>query len=123
MASAERHREISEYFLAHSHQQLESGDFLQASEKGWGAVVHCIKAIARERDWPNKSHGDVRNNALRLLEQSAAPVTNTGVFKAVERLHVNFYEESLKDDEVRLIIAGVKALTDILNSVDARMPR
>ena len=68
MASAERHREISEYFLAHAHQQLEIGDFLQASEKGWGAVAHCIKAIAREREWPNKSHRDVRNNALWLLE-------------------------------------------------------
>ena len=123
MATAERHRVISEMFIAHAQEQLEDSDFLQASEKGWGAVAHCVKAIARERDWPNRSHADVRHNALRLLDQSNRPGANRQRLRSVERLHTNFYEEMMSEAEVRDGIDDARYLIEIFNSVDSRMSR
>ena len=46
----ERHHDISAMFMEHAEDQFRQGDLLQASEKAWGAVAHCISAIARESD-------------------------------------------------------------------------
>ena len=121
MASADRHRQISELFLVHAQEHLESGDFLQASEKGWGAVAHCVKAIARERNWPNRSHNDVRYNALQLLARSSSPGVNRQRFRSVERLHTNFYEEMMGEGEVRMGVALARFLVEVLNSVDSQI--
>ena len=122
MASAQRHREISERFLSHAQREFDNGDLLQASEKAWGAVAHRVKAIAREQGWPNKSHTDVRNNARRLLARSADPVGNRFAFRSVERLHNNFYEEDLSAVDVLIGIADATALVEVLNDIDAQMP-
>ena len=121
MATADRHRQISEMFLAHAQEQLESGDFLQASEKAWGAVAHCVKAIARERGWPNRSHNDVRNNARRLLNHTNNPALNKLTFRAVQFLHTNFYEELMDAEDVQDGITDAKRLVEVLNSVDSQM--
>ena len=123
MATAARHRQISEMFLAHAQEQLESGDFLQASDKAWGAVAHRVKAIARERRWPNRSHEDLRYIALQLLSQSSSPGANRQRFRSVERLHINFYEEMMGEGEVRMGVALARFLVEVLNSVDSRMAR
>ena len=123
MATAARHRQICEMFLAHAQEQLDRGDFLQASEKAWGAVAHRVKAIARERHWPNRSHEDVRHNALQLLSQSSSPGANRQRFRSVERLHINFYEEMMGEGEVRMGVALARFLVEVLNSVDSRMAR
>lgn len=123
MATTERHRQISETFLAHAEEELAKGDLLQASEKAWGAVAHRVKAIARERDWPNKSHNDVRDNVRRLLNQSSDPALNKLTFRAVQFLHTNFYEELMDAEDVQDGIADAKRLIEVLNSVDSQMPR
>ena len=121
MATTERHREISESMLVHAQEQLENGDLLQASEKAWDAVAHCVKAMASKRGWPNKSHANLRNNALRLMDRSSDPDSNRTKFMAIERLHTNFYEEVLDPGDVRLGIAHAEALVEVLNSVDSQM--
>lgn len=123
MATTERHRQISATFLAHAEEELAKGDLLQASEKAWGAVAHCIKSIARARDWPNKSHSDVRNNARRLLNRSSNPALNKLTFRAVQFLHNNFYEDLLDAEDVQDGIADAKRLVEVLNDVDSKMAR
>ena len=121
MATTERHQEISETFLAHAEEELVKGDLLQASEKAWGAVAHCVKAIARRRDWPNKSHNDVRNNVRRLLNHSTNPALNKLTFRAVQFLHTNFCEELMDAEDVQDGITDAKRLVEVLNSVDSQM--
>ena len=48
MATAEQHTEISDEFLERAQEELRMGDLLQASEKAWGAVAHCVKSVASE---------------------------------------------------------------------------
>ena len=43
MATSTQHQEISGLFLDHAAVEFEKGDFLQASEKAWGAVAHYVK--------------------------------------------------------------------------------
>lgn len=123
MATTERHRQISDAFLMHAQEELAKGDLLQASEKAWGAVAHHVKAIARARGWPNRSHTDVRNNARRLLNSSSDPALNKLTFRAVQFLHTNFYEELMDAEDVQDGIADAKRLIEVLNSVDSQMPR
>ena len=123
MATTERHRQISETFLAHAQEEFEKGDMLQASEKAWGAVAHSVKAIARKEGWPNRSHTDVRNNARRLLNLSSDPTVNKRKFAMVEVLHINFYEEMMHPEDVLIAMADAGDLVKILNDVDSQMPR
>ena len=73
MATATRHREISETFLQHAEQEFKKNDMLQASEKTWGAVAHYAKAVARERGWPNRSHEDLKFNIRVLVTYTNEP--------------------------------------------------
>ena len=121
MATTERDQQISETMLEHAQEQFDSGDLIQASEKAWGAVAHCLKAIAGKRGWPNRSHANLRNNASWLMDRSSDPDLNRTKFMAIERLHNNFYEEVLEARDVRIGIAHAKSLIEVLNDVDSRM--
>ena len=123
MATTERHREISQTMLAHAQEEFAKRDMLQASEKAWGAVAHCVKAIATERGWPNRSHPDVRRNARRLIDQTDNPGRYRRMFNLVERLHINFYEEVFDEDEVRDGIEDATSVIEAVNSADSQMAR
>lgn len=47
-------------FLAKSRQYLADGDLHQASEKGWGATAHMVKAVAAARGWEYEMHDKFR---------------------------------------------------------------
>ena len=96
MATVARHQDISNRFLEHAEEEFEKGDLLQASEKTWGAVAHCVKSVARKHGWPNKSHRDVSNNADRLIRLTEDPRQNQRLFHVVTNLHVNFYEDTCR---------------------------
>ena len=110
MASIAQHKEISERFLRHARRELEQGDLLQASEKSWGAVAHYVKAIAHEEGWPDGTHGDIAKNARKLIVLTDDPDTNRVTFQAMNALHVNFYEDDLDEDDVRVSVQNSRAL-------------
>ena len=45
-------------FLAKSREYLTQGDLHQASEKGWGAAAHMVKAVAIAQGWEYERHSD-----------------------------------------------------------------
>ena len=45
-------------FLARSREYLTGGDLHQASEKGWGAAAHMVKAVAIAQGWEYERHCD-----------------------------------------------------------------
>ena len=45
------------------------------------------------------------------------------MFRLIERLHINFYEELLDPRDVRIGIAHAKSLIEVLNDVDSQMAR
>ena len=123
MATTERDKGICDLFLALAEEELANHATLRACDKAWDAVAHCVKSIARERGWPNRSHNDVRNNVRRLLNHSNNPAFDKLTFRAVQFLHTNFYEELMDAEDVQDGITDAKRLVEVLNSVDSRMPR
>ena len=45
-------------FLAKSREYLAQGDLNQASEKGWDAAAHMVKAVAIAQGWKYERHSD-----------------------------------------------------------------
>ena len=71
-------------FLAKSREYLSQGDLHQASEKGWGATAHMVKAMAVAQGWEYERQSDfsqVLNSAylatggdqIRLLRGRGTP--------------------------------------------------
>ena len=43
--TTQQYQQASEHFLAQARGELAEGDLPQASENGWGAVVHILKSV------------------------------------------------------------------------------
>jgi len=56
---AEFHRDLAEKFLREAEELLARGDYLQASEKAWGAAAQIVKAVAAKKGKELKSRGDL----------------------------------------------------------------
>ena len=48
----------SAHYLSQASEEFARGDFLQASEKGWGATAQMVKAVAEERGWEHGRHAN-----------------------------------------------------------------
>ena len=93
------HIQTAREFLILSEQEFADGDFLQASEKLWGAVAHSILAIARQRNWRYGSHNDLIAAATRLSEEQD-DISLRSQFKEARRLHANYYHGFLDAPEL-----------------------
>ena len=122
MATATRHREISERLLDQADSELEDGDALQATEKAWGAFAHCVNGIAKEAGWKTGSHRRLIENAERLIDLSASLERRGRLLRllsAVHVLHANFYEEWQTERLVGQGLADTRELVDALRLLAA----
>lgn len=102
------HRNISDTFLRQSIEEYVRGDFLQASEKAWGAVAHYIQARAEEEGRGCGSHKQVLEKARWLTGGNPA---QHDAFQAIRLLHVNFYQDALNHEEV---LSGIGTASRLL---------
>ena len=97
--------------LAQAYEEFAKGDFVQASEKGWGATAQIVKAIAQERGWRHFSHRDLYI-ALDLLHQETGDAELANLFNAGSSLHVNFYENAYSRDTIGNNLGQVERFVD-----------
>ena len=83
-------------FLAASDREFDTGDFLQASEKLWGAASHAVMAVAQQRGWAYGKHGNLKSVALRLYQDTGETIFREG-FSTAEKFHANFYHDFMED--------------------------
>ena len=122
---AERYADLSRHFIEKADEYLVAGDRVQASEKAWGAVAEAFKCIAEERGWNHQSHRILNDVAYQLTEEWERDDVMS-MFDAVEKLHVNFYEDVMELDEIASRIGTAKILAgelEILRSRPQRPPR
>ena len=112
-AKRDRHDAYSRRMLEEAAQLLAQGDRVQASEKMWGAVVHRLKVIAAERNWPYEGHDDGIMIARHLGKASGNPQIK-GLTEAVAALHKNFYEDARYPDELAEDLDGTRELIAML---------
>ena len=116
MTTGLNHWEISRRFIIQADAELAVGDLLQASEKGWGAAAHAMKAIAEERGWRHDSHARLFGIADRLaLETGRAEIK--GLFHTASDVHKNFYEGTMTKEAIAVSLAKIGTLLEILNGL------
>lgn len=115
MTSPRRHQQICDQFLAHAREELARGDRLQAAEKAWGAVAHCINSISKDKGWEVGSHRRIIDNARKLIATSDAAGDKLRLqLNAAQLLHKNFYEEIMSEEEVR---EGIDSATELVTAL------
>ena len=118
MTTSNEHLAITRRMLEHADEQLRLGDLVQASEKGWGAAAHYMKAVAKHRGWQNDSHRDFFTIKDRLADETDSPEQIRLLFLALRGLHQNFYEPLATDSEVQAGIAAANEFVGTLERAD-----
>ena len=102
-------------FLAQSRQYLANGRLHQASEKGWGAAAHMVKAVAEAQGWTYDRHADFS----RVMNQAVLLTGNYRLSDLRGRandLHGNYYERKrfLNAEIISKDLESVSELVDLL---------
>ena len=113
---AQTHLEVSREFILHAKEQLALGNSLQASEKGWGAAAHAVKAVAERHGWRHSSHRNLFVVAERIAEMSGRPEV-IELFGVASALHQNFYEGWMGNGFISTCLDSVERLLDTLDEV------
>ena len=88
---ANGYAEASRTFLQKARQELDEEDFVQASEKLWGAAAQMVKAVAERRGWRHDGHRPLYQVVGRLAQETGDSGLSSA-FAAAQGLHFNFYE-------------------------------
>ena len=95
--------------------ELAQGDICQAGEKGWGTVAQLAKAVATHRGWYHYDQVAIQEAITALARELPAQAERIYRGKgAAERLHGNFYEVHMDDEDARFALADTQPLLHIL---------
>lgn len=102
-------------FLAQSREYLANGRLHQASEKGWGAAAHMVKAVAEAQGWQYDRHADfsrVMNQAILLTGNDRL----SDLRGRANDLHGNYYERKrfLNAEVIRKDLDSIAELVALL---------
>ncbi len=112
----ESHIRIGRRLIIHADTQFAAGDFLQTSEKAWGAAVQFLKARAEERGLSHSSHYDLRQVANHLASETGLRRIRE-LFSICESVHANYYEAYMREDDLEASLANVKELIALLEEI------
>ena len=107
--TTQQYQQTGEHLLAQARRELADGDLPQASEKGWGATVQIIQAVAEQRGWEHSRH---RHHlvTVSLLRAETGDGDIRRLFAVASDLHENFYENTMQALEVAESLDDVAAL-------------
>ena len=108
--------------LGQAYEEFAKGDFVQASEKGWGATAQIVKAIAQERGWSHNSHRDLYQ-VVNALRHETGDAELAILFSAGGFLHVNFYENAYTGDTIGDHLRQVERFVDKAEGLLATKPQ
>ncbi len=114
MTLAESHSEVSRPFMQQADEELDRGDYLQASEKAWGAAVRAVNSVAGQRGWEHDSHRQLFSAARRIAEENQDPEVRV-LFGVASSLHVNFYEGWMDEATV---VGNIDSVKQLLNKLE-----
>jgi len=110
---AQRYRKLMSKYLEEAEFFLEKGDYVQASEKLWGAAAEAVKVVAAKRGVELRTHGDLWKFVTKLRTELKDPEINK-LFLQANYLHQNFYEGILPPEAVMDAAEAVRAFIDKL---------
>ena len=116
-----KHAELSRWCMEEAENYLRRRRNIQASEKGWGAAAQALKAVAEERGWNHGSHTLIVDVAQQVADEQGRPDL-VDLFAFGQLLHVNFYDDVLGTDTIRIYLDRVKSLLPELERIRGVTP-
>ena len=104
--TAQKYAGMAQDFRAGAWEHLDKGDLPQASNKAWGLVAETVKAISAHYGGIIHSHraiAEVVDELARLVGNAGDMETRrwlNGIFMIASRLHINFYENEMPENQV-----------------------
>ena len=117
MTKAEKYASLNGKYLKDAETLLEKGDYVQASEKFWGAAATIVKSVAATRGTNIRSHEGLYRFVDRLTGELEAPEL-TRFFGLASALHQNYYENWLPP---RMVVNFGEAVKQLVEKLDALM--
>ncbi len=111
---AEFHRDLAEKFLREAEELLARGDYVQASEKAWGAAAQMVKAVAAKKGKELKSRGDLWRFALEVAGENDEL---RRLWHVANTLHQNFYEGGIPLEGVRRAVEDAKRFVRMMKGL------
>jgi uncharacterized protein (UPF0332 family) len=112
----EMHLKLSEKYLKDAEDFLVKKDYVQASEKAWGAASQIVKALAMKEGIEVRSHGELHKYITELSKKREDREIITLWFSAIS-LHQNFYENWLPEEAIKSGIENVRKLIEKLRKL------
>jgi len=109
----EFHLRLCEKFLSEAEEFLARGDYVQASEKGWGAAAQIVKALAAKEGRELRSHGELHKEVVKIIKELGDDELRH-LWQSAISLHQNFYEGWLPKELVEKNIEDIKKFVEKL---------
>jgi len=105
---------LTHKYIRDAREFITKGDYVQASEKLWGASAEMAKVVAAKRGIELKTHGDLWNFVTKLHTELKDPELSK-LFLQANYLHQNFYENILPAEAV---LAGAEAVEQFIAKLE-----
>jgi PaREP1/PaREP8 domain containing family protein len=112
----ELHLKLADKFLRETEEFLAKGDYVQASEKGWGVAAQMIKAVAAKENLELRSHASLWEYLDKLAE-NLQDVELRRLWWTANNLDQNFYESWMTPRDVKYAIEDVKKFAEKLKKL------
>jgi hypothetical protein len=112
----ELHLKLAEKFLREAEGFLAKGDYVQASEKGWGVAAQMVKAVAAKENLELRSHASLWEYLDKLAEK-LQDVELRRLWWTANNLHQNLYENWMSPRDVKYAIEDVKKFAEKLKKL------
>ena len=109
----EFHLRLCEKFLSEAEEFLRRGDYLQASEEGWGAAAQIVKALAAKEGRELRSHGELHKEVVKIIKELGDDELRH-LWQSAISLHQNFYEGWLPKELVEKDVEDIRKLVEKL---------
>ena len=111
---AERYLGLYRRYLEEAESFILKGDYIQASEKLWGAAAEVVKAVGALRGVELKTHSDLFQYVAKLREELRDPELSR-LFHVANSLHQNFYEGNQPPS---FVIDGAEAVRQLASKLE-----
>ena len=105
----EHYLKLNNKYLDEAEELIKKKDYVQASEKLWGAAAEMVKVVAAKRGIEIKSHRELYKFVAKLKTEPGDPELSR-LFGLAGALHQNFYENWLPPEVVIDYAEAVKEL-------------
>ena len=112
----EIHLKLSEKYMKDAEELLTKKDYIQASEKAWGAAAQIIKALAAREGKDLRGHASLWQFVDKLAEK-LQDIEIRRLWSRANSLHKNFYENWMLPRDVVYAIEDVKKFVEIIRKL------